>query len=407
MLQAILRQLQNISSNTNDLITPEGVEVLSNTSLSNDVLLEIIASFMANSHNSFIKILYDIIKENPYAIFLFIVISVFILTIILRLILYVISHQPKHMKKHLGKRLFNILLSSRFIWTGLLLGVIIGVDVLNIPKAISHIIRSCALSILLWLFYVITQNLITLYSRAVLIYRTQGSRIKFFKNKNIFIVLSRSVHAIWFLLFVTILLGLWGVELAPILAGLGIVGIVVGLALQDSLSHIMGGIALMLDETYTEGDYIILENNNSGIIFQIGYRSTKLRTFDEEIITIPNGVLSKMIITNLSQPVKRSRVTLFCKTYARDASPQLVKDLLIQTAKNSPGILRYPEPITFFLAPEGSLYSFRLSFYISTPLNKLSTTDTVQQEIVKVFEQHNIRFGIEENFMHVKEHDII
>ncbi|MGL4676544.1 MAG: mechanosensitive ion channel family protein [Brevinema sp.] len=408
MLQAILKQLQKIpaNTNTNDIITSEGVEALSDTPLSNDLVLEMITSFMADSHNSFIQILYYIIKENPYAIFLFIVISVFILTIILRLILYIISHHPKNMKKHLGRRLLNILLSSHFIWTGLLLGVVVGVDVLQIPDVLAHLIKGCALSILLWMFYMITQKLITLYARAILIYRAHGSRIKFFKNKNILIVLSRSIHAIWFLLFVTILLGLWGVELAPILTGLGIVGIVVGLALQDSLSHIMGGISLMLDETYTEGDYIILENDNAGIIFQIGYRSTKLRTFDEEIITIPNGILSKMIITNLSQPVKRSRVTLFLKTYAADASPQLVKELLIQTAKSSSGILRYPEPTSFFLAPEGSLYSFRVSFYISTPLNKLSASDTVQQEIVRVFNQHNIRFGITENVMHVQEHNI-
>lgn len=408
MFPIILQKLQaSLASNTNttidksNIIDPQATEILSNTALSNSFVIELFTTLMANSQNTLVQIIYIIIKDNPYAIFLVIVISVFLITIFLRLIIYIFTQKPKNMQKHLGKRIINTFLSSRFIWTGLLLGVIIGVDVLSIPRPIANFVKGCTLSILLWIFYNITQKLITIYTRAILIYHSRGAKLKFFKNRNVFIVLSRSIHALWFILFVTILLGLWGVELGPILAGLGIVGIVVGLALQDSFSHIVGGVSLMLDETYTEGDYVILDNKYEGIIFQIGYRSTKLRTFDEEIIVIPNGVLSKMIIMNLSQPVKRTRINIFTKTYATDATPHIVKDLLKQASKNTPGVLRYPEPYVFFLKPEGSFYHFRLNFYISSPLNKLSAIDAAQQEIVRLFQEHNIRFGLEENLVHL------
>lgn len=408
MFPALLKKLQSstiATTNTDisNIIDPEAVATLSNTALSNTVLLEVAVSLMSKSSNSIVQIIYNIIQENPYAIFLFVVISVFILTIFLRLIIYIFTQKSKSMKKHLGRRIFYTFLSSRFIFTGLLLGVIVGVDVLAIPKPIAHIIKGFSFSILLWIFYVITNKIISIYTRAVLISHKPGTKMKFFRNKNAFIVISRAVHAAWFLFFITIFLGLWGVELGPILAGLGIVGIVVGLALQDSLSHLVGGISLMLDETYTEGDYVILDNKNEGIIFQIGYRSTKLRTFDEEIIAIPNGILAKMIITNLSQPIKRSRVNLFYKTYIEDADVEIVKELLLQAVTVTTSALTYPAPYVYFLEPKGNLYSFRLSFYISSPLNKLATTDSVQQEVVKLFINHSIRFGIDENIVHLKE----
>ncbi len=403
MLPAILKKLQNNTIVQSNIIDPESVDILSNTSLSNTMLLEVAISLMAKSPNSIIQIIYHIIKDNPYAIFLFVVISVFIFTVFLRFLFYIFTQKSKNMKKHLGRRIFNTLLSSRFILIGFLLGIIIGVDFLRIPSPIANLIKGCMFSILLWIFYVITNKIISIYTRAILISHTHGAKIKFFKNKNAFIVIARACHITWFLFSVTILLGLWGVEIGPILAGLGIAGIVVGLALQDSLSHIVGGVSLMLDETYTEGDYIILDNKNEGIIFQIGYRSTKLRTFDEEIIAIPNGLLSKMVITNLSQPVKRIRVNLFYKTYAEDASVEQIKELLIQAVTNTSAILIYPAPYIYFLEPKGNLYSFRLSFYISSPLNKMFTTDLVQQEIVRLCSVHHIRFGIDENVIHIKD----
>ena len=408
MFPALLEKLQkNIVPATNtdisNIIDPEAVASLSNTTFSNTMLLEVAVSLMAKSSNSLVKIIYNIIQENPYAIFLFVVISVFILTIFLRLFIYIFTQKPKSMKKHLGRRILHTFLSSRFIFTGLLLGVIVGVDVLAIPKPVAHFIKVSIFSILLWTFYVITNKIISIYTRAILIAHKPGSKMKFFKNKNAFIVISRGIHAAWFLFFITILLGLWGVELGPILAGLGIVGVVVGLALQDSLSHLVGGISLMLDETYSEGDYVILDNKDEGIIFQIGYRSTKLRTFDEEIIAIPNGVLSKMIITNLSQPVKRSRVNLFYKTYMEDTDVESVKELLLHAVTITPSTLTYPAPYVFFIEPKGNFYSFRLSFYTKSPMNKMSTTDAVQQEVVKLFATHHIRFGIDENIVHLKE----
>ncbi len=412
----------NPETNTNDMsiepdftVTETAPEVVTNiiTNITGDiirttntnVIIDFITSIMADSNNGFIKILYNIIMDNPYAVFLFIVISVFILTIILRFVIYIFPQSTKYPRKHIVKRFFNTLLSSNFVAIGLLLGTIIGVEALNIHQEASEIIKSIALSILLWMLYNIIRNLITLYARALLIFGSKGSRVKYFKNRNMLIVVARMVHVLWIVAFVTILLGIWGVEIGPIIAGLGVVGIIVGIALQDSLAHIIGGMSLMLDETYSEGDFVILENGKQGTIFNIGYRSTRIRTLDEEIIIVPNGILAKMIIINQSQPVNRCRINLYYKTYAVDATPERVKELLLKAAKSTPNILRYPEPYVYFTAPEGILYTFRLCVFSNSPIKKLTAADSVQREVVKMFNAHNVRFGMEASIFYSDEPD--
>ncbi len=205
MLQALLRRLQlNSLSNTNISTNINSIEQTNDlaSELSNNVFLDFLITSMGQSSNTIIHILYLIIKDNPYAIFLVIVMSVFLLTVILRLIVTIFTHNPKHMQKRIAKRLLNTFLSSRFIWTGFLIGILVGLDVLSVPLPIAYVIRSLTLSILWWIFHHIISRLLATYSRGILIFYSKKTRLKFVKNKNVFLVISRSVYAVWFLIFV-------------------------------------------------------------------------------------------------------------------------------------------------------------------------------------------------------------
>ncbi len=103
------------------------------------------------------------------------------------------------------------------------------------------------------------------------------------------------------------LLHIWGVDITPYLAGVGISGIVLGLALQDSLKNILGGINLMMDKTYQIGDKIKLESGEVGKIHDIGLRTTKLVTFDNEIVYVPNGYLANSRVMNFTHPDTKVR----------------------------------------------------------------------------------------------------
>lgn len=97
------------------------------------------------------------------------------------------------------------------------------------------------------------------------------------------------------------LLGTWGLSapLSALLTGAGIAGIVIGFATKDILGDLLAGIMLFFDRPFKIGHAINL-NDIWGSVLDIGIRSTKVKTFDGKFVTIPNSVIAKSIVTNLS-----------------------------------------------------------------------------------------------------------
>ncbi|MBI2665949.1 mechanosensitive ion channel family protein, partial [Candidatus Woesearchaeota archaeon] len=133
-------------------------------------------------------------------------------------------------------------------------------------------------------------------------------------------------------------LKIWKVDITPYLAGVGISGIVLGLALQDSLKNIFGGITLIIDKTYKVGDKIKLESGDIGTIYDVGLRSTKLITFDNEVVYIPNGYLANSRVQNYTHPDPKVRSKVeFGVAYGTDV--EKVKKIVLEAIKNTDGIL--------------------------------------------------------------------
>ncbi len=95
-----------------------------------------------------------------------------------------------------------------------------------------------------------------------------------------------------------------GYSISGLLASLGLGGLAVALAAKDSLSNIFGSIMILLDRPFTIGDWI-KAGNMEGTVDEIGFRSTRIRTFAKTQITVPNSVLMNMSIDNFSQMPKR------------------------------------------------------------------------------------------------------
>ena len=95
-----------------------------------------------------------------------------------------------------------------------------------------------------------------------------------------------------------VMLGHLGITITPILTALGIGGLAVALALQDTLSNFFAGFHLLADRPVSVGDTVRLENGMEGIVQDIGWRSTRIRQADEDLIIVPNAKLAQSILTN-------------------------------------------------------------------------------------------------------------
>jgi small-conductance mechanosensitive channel len=105
----------------------------------------------------------------------------------------------------------------------------------------------------------------------------------------------------------TVLNGL-GVSIAPILTALGVGGLAVALALQDTLSNLFAGIQVTLAGQIRVGNYVRLESGQEGYLMDIAWRSARIRTLPNTIILIPNSKLAQAIVTNFDLPAQEMAV---------------------------------------------------------------------------------------------------
>jgi small-conductance mechanosensitive channel len=93
-----------------------------------------------------------------------------------------------------------------------------------------------------------------------------------------------------------------GVDISALLAGLGIAGIAVALALQNTLSSIFSAVGLAIDRPIRQGDFVRLEDGTEGFVEDISMRSTRIRTFQHSLVIVPNDRITNMVIENSYLP---------------------------------------------------------------------------------------------------------
>ena len=96
-------------------------------------------------------------------------------------------------------------------------------------------------------------------------------------------------------------LDIWGIKIAPIIAGLGLFGVAVALGAQDLFKNLISGILVLVEKRFKIGDWIYVEGIIEGIVERIGFRSTVIRKFDKSIATIPNSSFAENAVVNISE----------------------------------------------------------------------------------------------------------
>ena len=109
-----------------------------------------------------------------------------------------------------------------------------------------------------------------------------------------------------------LILDLLSINISPLIAGLGLGGLAVALALQPTLANLFAGSYVMTEGVIAPGDYIELANDISGYVVGVSWRSTRLRTWGNNLVVVPNSTFAETIITNYQRPVPAVNVYLTC-----------------------------------------------------------------------------------------------
>ena len=111
---------------------------------------------------------------------------------------------------------------------------------------------------------------------------------------------------------VMVSLDILGINITPLIAGLGIGGLAVALALQPTLSNLFAGTYVITEGVVNPGDYIDMEGGVSGYVVDVNWRSTRLRTWGNNLVIVPNSRFAETVITNYSKPDEHVNVYLTC-----------------------------------------------------------------------------------------------
>lgn len=183
-----------------------------------------------------------------------------------------------------------------------------------------------------------------------------------------------------------------GVDITAFLATLGVGGLAVALALQDTLSNFFAGFYLSIAGQIRVGDFIQLESGQRGYVTDIGWRATTLRERSNNLIVIPNNKLSQSILTNFHLP--EHRLTLSIQVgVGYDADPDEVEAVLLDVARNSavPGLLQEPAPVVLLMPGFGDRsLDFTLVCQIADYEDQFRVQHELRKAILKRFREEKI-----------------
>jgi small-conductance mechanosensitive channel len=184
----------------------------------------------------------------------------------------------------------------------------------------------------------------------------------------------------------------FGFKLTTLLGAAGIAGVAIGFASQTSLSNIISGVFLVWEEPFQIGD-VLQVGSTSGVVQSIELLSTKLRTFDNKYVRIPNETLIKSEVTNITRfPVRRLDINLGV-AYKEDIG-RVIK-ILKEIADLNPNCLDEPEPIILFRGFGESSLDFLFGVWFAKE-DFIQLRNSIYREIKERFDQE----GIEIPFPH-------
>ncbi len=334
--------------------------------------------------------------QNKYAQALTIVIITIVAATIFTLLLKsVVRIFTKKTKTELDDMLVDKLKGPAW-WFILFIGLHFAIIPLNLPTEYDGNITKSLIILIITVMVARTLDVLIDFFGQRITKRTKSSL-----DDELLPIIHRTSRILIYVMGILVIISSWGIEIGPMLASLGIAGIAIGFALKDSLANIFGGISLLMDKTFKKGDVIRLENGTMGMVHDIGLRSTRIKTWDNQIVTIPNGNLSVTQIENWKQPDLSIRITIdFGVEYGTKI--EKVRKLVMDLIKKDKDIAKDPEPRVLFTEMADSALLFKARFFVEDIAIKLDTEDRMRTKIYDALNKAKIGIPFPQRTIHLK-----
>lgn len=261
---------------------------------------------------------------------------------------------------------------------------------------LDKLIYSFASVLIFWVLY-------RLISEFKTIFGAFSSRFGNKMSKDIENFIIKTLRTIVIVLGLMTFLQAWGINVSAFIASLGLGGLAFALAAKDTAANLFGSLVLFTDRPFKIGDWI-QANEVEGVVEDIGIRSTKVRTFAQALITVPNATVANAAITNWTRMGKRRirmslGLTYSTTTEQMEAILGQIRDYL----SNNEAI--HPETIMIYFDEFGpsSLNIFCYFFTKTTVWSEyLAVRESVNLELMRIVEKSGAAFAFPTQTLHVE-----
>lgn len=331
------------------------------------------------------------VQNNEYIFALFILVAFFIVS---KLFVWIAEKVFLRLARKTKTKVDDIIVEKTNRPISLILfliGLVIAIQTLTIPEIygfnvewlIVMILYSCIILNLTYIIIVIIDAIIDEWGRVF------AQRTKSDVDDHLIGLFHRFSRIVLFIIAILFILDMWGVKIGPLLASVGIAGIAIAFALQNTLSNIFGGVSLILDKSVKVGDVIRLDTETSGKVIDVGLRSTKIRTWNNEVFVMPNGKLADSKIQNYILPDPSARIVIdFGVEYGAD--PEKVKKVIMGEIKKIKNVLKDPAPQILFIAMADFSLNFSARFWVGDFKERVSTRELAMNMFYKALNKAKI-----------------
>jgi MscS family membrane protein len=332
----------------------------------------------------------------------FIALVIFLVFLFLRqlftsLILNVAERLVKKTTTELDDNIISVL-RAPLRFTFIVIGLYFSIRYLDLNSEITHnLFTTFAIYILFWIFY---DLLIVLDEPIVNFSKKFGNELSY----EIGLILVKTFKIAIVVIGVVAALQVWGINISAFIASLGLGGLAFALAAKDTAANLFGGLTLLADKSLKMDDWIKVDSVE-GVVEEIGLRTTKIRTFEKSLITVPNQILANKPVENFSRRgIRRIKFRVGVTYDTPAAALENIVANITQMLQTHPDIAQDATMLVRFDKFEDSSLSIFVYTFTSTAnwARYLEIKEDINIQIMKIIENNNAQFAFPSQTLYIE-----
>lgn len=225
----------------------------------------------------------------------------------------------------------------------------------------------------------------------------QDRTLPLFNNLNVIVI---SVLAIYLVFLV------WDIDLTAWVASAGILGLAISFAAKDTLANLFSGVFIMADSPYKLGDFIVLDSGERGMVTNIGIRSTRLLTRNDEEITVPNSIMGNTKVNNEAGG-RHEKFRIRVKVgVAYGSNIEKVHYTLLAVAAGNENVCKVPKPRVRFRTFGDFSLDHELLCWVERPVLKGRVLHELNTAVYNEFNKQDIEIPFPQQELHIRSQSI-